>query len=150
ARNGGTFGVIKFEDFSDTIEMRLFGKQLLELGKYGVPGTPVKVTCAFRKRYNSEEINLNITNIELLEDFKGHVVSGITIKATVEQANDQLRQLLADHQKSSTTAMGSLNLRLFDPAINRSVLLQSGMRIPVNRKLLRLLDDLDLEYNIEK
>ena len=150
ARNGGTFGIIKFEDFTDTTEMRLFGKQLLEFGKYGVPGTPVKVTCAFRKRYNSEEINLNITNIELLEDFKGHVVSGITIKATVEQVNDQLRQLLIDHRKSSTTALGSLNLRLFDPSINRSVLLQSGMRIPVNRKLLRLLDDLDIEYNIEK
>lgn len=150
ARNGGTFGVIKFEDYSDTTEMRLFGKQLLELGKYGVPGTAVKVTCAFRKRYNSDEISLNIENMELLEDLKDTLVRGITIKASIEQINDSLKELLLEHRQSSTRSMGSLSLRVYDASINRSVLMHSGMRLPVNRKLLNMLDDMELEYSVEK
>lgn len=149
SKNGSQYGIIKFEDYSDSMEMRLFGRQLMDFGKFGVVGTPVMVKAKCQKRYNSDEVVLNIESITLLEDFKGRLVNGITINAAVAQIDEDFQKMLLDHKKSSTQHLGSLNLRIYDPAINRSVLMQSGMRIPINRKLVEQLDGLDIDYTVE-
>lgn len=149
SKNGSQYGIIKFEDYSDSMEMRLFGRQLMDFGKFGVVGTPVMVKAKCQKRYNSDEVVLNIEHITLLEDYKGRLVNGITINAAVTQVDEDFQKMLLDHKKSSTQHLGSLNLRIYDPAINRSVLMQSGMRIPINRKLVEQLDGLELDYTVE-
>ncbi|MCM1452442.1 MAG: DNA polymerase III subunit alpha [Clostridium sp.] len=150
SRNGSNFGIIKFEDYTDSIEMRLFGKQLLQFGQFGVPGTAVMVLAQYQKRYNSEEISLNIKEISLLEDYKGRLVGGITVNARIDQVNDALKNILIDHKNSSKKSLGSLNLRIFDPAINRTVNLRSSQLIPVNRDLVDILEKLEIDFSVDK
>ncbi len=149
SRNGNAFGVMKIEDFNASIEMRLFGRNKLEYEKFGVTGTPVMVFAKFEKRYNSEEISLNLQSIRLLEDYKGKLINGITVTVNVDQVSKELQEILLEHAESTKNNLGAFNLRLVDPAIQRVVNLQSGTRIPINRKLTDLLDSLNLEYKIE-
>lgn len=148
SKNGMPFGVIKFEDYTSSIEMRLFGKQKLELEKFGVPGTPVMVIAKCQKRYNSEEVNLNIVDIKYLEDVKGQLVNGITVNVRLDQVSSELKEILLEHKASTDKNLGSFNLCLVDPAISRSVTLASGQRMPINRKLVDILDSLDIDYRI--
>jgi len=148
SRNGNKFGIMKIEDYTGSHEIRLFGKNFLEYGNYGRPGTPVLVTCTYEKRRFSDEIDCNITNIRLLEDVKGKLITGITIKATPEEMNKQLATLLAEHTQSEKDATGSLDFSIFDPKIKRAITLHSATRIPINRKLVGILDSLEIEYDI--
>ena len=149
SRSGSTFGVMKLEDYTDSMELRLFGKQKIEFEHYAVPGTPLLVFAKCQKRYNSEEVMLNISEIRLLEDYKGKAVTAINIKPTVEQVNEDLRRVLQSCKKTTNSTVCSLNLVIYDPSINRSVKLQSSQRLPVSRKLLNQLDDLQIEFSID-
>ncbi len=148
SRNGNQFAILKLEDYTGSHEIRLFGKNVFEFGKYGVPGTPILVTCAYEKRRFGEEIDCNVVNIRLLDDLKGQLITGITIKATPEDLNKQLSTLLTEHSQSDKNNLGSLDFNLFDPKIKRSVMLTTPVRIPVNRKLLSILDSLEIDYTI--
>ncbi len=148
SKNGMPFGIIRIEDYTSSIEMRLFSKTKLECEKYGVPGTPVMVFAKCQKRYGGEEISLNVENIRYLEDFKGKLIKGITINLRLDQVSQELKDILLEHKDSSNQNLGSLNLCLADPLIHRSVTLASGVRIPVNRKLIELLDSMDIDYKV--
>ncbi len=148
SRNGNRFGILKLEDFTGSHEIRLFGKNFLEYGNYGRPGTPILVTCAYEKRRFGEEIDCNVTGIRLLEDVKGKLITGITIKATPEEMDKQLATLLAELSQSGKDATGDLEFSIFDPKIKRAITLRSAIRIPINRKLVGILDSLEMEYII--
>lgn len=150
ARNGGNFGIMKIEDYSGSTEIRLFGQNYIDFANYGKPGTPILVTGKFTRRFRTSNVEFSLTNIRLLEDVRGHLLKGVTISLSKEQANEQLRDLLDEQMKTSTTDKGQLNFRIYDPEINRSVLLSSSMKIPLNRRLVTMLDDMELEYTIER
>lgn len=150
ARNGGNFGIMKIEDYTGSTEIRLFGQNYIDFANYGKPGTPIIVTGKFARRFRTSDIEFSLTGIRLLEDVRGHLVKGVTISLSKNQANEQLRALIDEQIKSSTNDRGQLNFRIYDPDINRSVLLSSGLKIPVNRRLVNMLDDMELEYSIER
>lgn len=149
SKNGSQFGVIKFEDYSDSMEMRLFGKQLMNLRQFTEIGLPVMVYVRCAKRYNSEEVMLNIENIRLLDDLKGGVIESLTISATVGQMNNTLKKLLTEQMSASKENLCPFNFRISDSSINRMVQLQSNRKIPVTRKFLEQLVDMNIDYHIE-
>jgi DNA polymerase-3 subunit alpha len=138
------------EDATGSTELMLFGKDFIEFAKYGQPGTPIMVTGRFAKRYNSSELRFNITNIKLLEEIKGTVISGITIKVTKDILNDTFNSMLREHINSTNSDLGTLNFSIFDPEINRSIYMRSAVRIPVNRTLINMLNDMNIEYDVER
>lgn len=148
SRNGNQFAILKLEDYTGSHELRLFGKNVFEFGKYGVPGTPILVSCAYEKRRFNDEIDCNVVNIRLLDDVKGKLVTGITIKATPEEMTKQLATLLTEHAQTEKSSLGSLEFNIFDPKIKRSITLNTPLRIPITRKLINLLDSLEIEYKI--
>jgi len=145
---GGNFGVMKIEDFTGSTEIVLFGKQYIEFSKFGEVGTPLLVTGRWMKRYNSEELRFNVTNIQLLEDIKGKLINGITIKTDTAGNKEVLGSVLMENIKNATRDGGILNFRIFDGDINRSVSLTSEYKINVDKKLLQSLDELEVDYEI--
>ena len=57
---------------------------------------------------------------------------------------------MRDHSVSTDKDLGELRLRIYDSKMNRAVTLNSGLRIPVNRALINMLNDLDIEFTILK
>ncbi|MGM9870254.1 MAG: DNA polymerase III subunit alpha [Muribaculaceae bacterium] len=149
SRNGNQFAILKLEDYTGSHELRLFGKNMFEFGKYGIPGTPIIVTCAYEKRRFGEEIDCNVVNIRLLDDVKGMLIDGITIKATPEEMSEQLATLIKELNQTSKENLGSLNFNIYDPKIKRSISLTSSVKVPVTRKLVNILDSLEIEYKIQ-
>ena len=150
SRKGGNFGILKVEDYSGSSEFFLFGQQFIDFGRYGQPGTPILITGKFQKRFKSEELKFNITNIKLLQDVKGQLLSGITINLNKEAINPNLMELLSEHIKSTTEDHRALSFNIYDPEINRSVKLASALTIPLNRNLINLLDSMEINFTIER
>lgn len=130
-------------------EVRLFKNQLIDFGKYGQVGLPIVVTAEFKKRF-SGEVSMAVVNIQLLDDVKDSLIIGVTLNLTLDQVNSQLIDLLKEHKDSSNSDLGSLNICIFDPEINRSVSMQSGAKLPLNRKFMDILNDLNIDFTINK
>ena len=148
-QSGTRMGKFHIEDYTSSTEVVAFGKQLLELAQYGQDGLAVSVRGAFKKRPNGE-IKFNITSMQLLDDIKGKLIKGITIKLATDSLNPQLQSLLKEKSEKSETATGVLNFRLFEPTLNRSITATSNRRISIDRKLIESLKQFeDVEFNIE-
>ncbi len=150
ARSGGNFGIMKVEDYTGSTEIRLFGQNYIDFANYGKPGTPILVTGKYARRFRTSDVEFTLTSIRLLEEMRGQMIKGVTITVPTDRANEQLFELIDEQIKSSTNDKGNLNIMLYDTDINRSLLLSSGLKIPLNRRLVSMLDDLNLEYIIEK
>jgi DNA polymerase-3 subunit alpha len=148
-RKGGTFGIMKIEDETGTTELRLFGENVFTFGRYGIPMTPVLVTCKWRRRYQNSELSFDVVNIRPLTELKGKLIKGITISLTPDVARSEVLDLIKDQINSSKDDLGSLYLRIFDPEINRSIKLTASKRIPINRNLIKLLQDMNIEFSVD-
>ena len=140
SQRGGNFGIMKIEDYSATTELRLFGQQYIDFNKFGEIGTPIIVTGRWQKRFNSSELRFNITNIRLLEEVKGQMVSGLTISTDMSSMTDSL--------KNTTSGGVNLNFKVFDPSINRSVTLNSQYKMDIDRSFLEELENMEVSYDI--
>ncbi len=148
ARSGTRYAILKVEDYTGSMEVRLFNRQMIDYGKYGIPGLPIVITARYQKRHNSDELSMNLMKIQTLDEVAGQLVSDITINLSAAQVTHQLTEMLKEHKDSSKNALGSLNLCIFDPAINRSVSMRSSHRIPINRKLVDMLREMEIEFSI--
>lgn len=147
AKNGGLYGIMKIEDFTGSTELRLFGKDMIDFGNYGIPGTPIYITGKYAKSYKGD-LRFKITHIKLLEEIKGNLIHNITLTIDPATVDDNLGNILADHIKSEPKGNGELFLKVHDSEAQRSILLGSPHRININKKLLTILDEMDVEYSI--
>ena len=158
SKAGKQYGIMRIEDLTGSYDVRLFGENFYKFGQYGIPGTPIVVTCEFRRRFKTSEISLEVKNIQLLDNIKGKLIRGITLTVSSKEADSRLQSLLADHivrhgEKPSTSDApysGSiLSVRLYDPTFNRSVMLTSKHRVNISRKMLEMLDENEIEFSIQ-
>ena len=150
ARNGGNFGILKIQDYTGAAEFMLFGQDYIDFHNYGVPGTPIYIKGTFGRRFQNSDLRFKINSIRLLNDIKGQLVSGITIHVAADKLNEALHGVLVEHARSTTTDMGNLRFRVTDPATSRSVTLDTAVRIPVNKDLVEKLENLEVEFSIER
>ena len=149
SRKGTNFGVMKIEDISGSTEIRLFGDNFYKFGNYGIPGTPVLVTCEYMRRFRTSDISFELKNIQLLDNVKGHLIKGLTLSLTPEETNGPLKDLLKEHLRPADKNAPALNVKIFAPQYNRSVKLTSSLKIDINRQLLEALTDMGIEFSVE-
>ena len=148
--NSGNFGILKIEDYSGSTEMRLFGQDFIDYGKYGVIGTPLLIHGRYGRRFRNSDVRFQITGIKLLEEAKGQLVNGITININADKVTENFHGIINDMIKSSTTNRGDLFLRVRDTELNRSVKLASGVKIPITKNLLDTLDEMEMDYEVKR
>ena len=136
--NSGNFGILKIEDYSGSTEMRLFGQDFIDYGKYGVIGTPLLIHGRYGRRFRNSDVRFQITGIKLLEEAKGQLVNGITININADKVTENFHGIINDMIKSSTTNRGDLFLRV----------LASGVKIPITKNLLDTLDEMEMDYEV--
>ncbi len=151
ARNGGQFGILKIEDYTGSTELRLFGQTYIDFHNYGIAGTPVLVTGQYQRRFANSDLRFNITNIRLLSDVKGKLIRSITIDLPKDKISRHIHDLIVEQVNSGATVdRGELAFRVFDPSINRSLKLSSGVRIPITRALVDALVEEDIQFYINE
>ena len=81
------------------------------------------------------------------------MVNSLTINLMVEECNDDflipISKAIADHSKDNGQSL-ALKFSVYEPEINRSVLLNSSSRINVNRQLIDELKENGISFKIEQ
>lgn len=150
ARNGGSFGILKVQDYTGTAEFMLFGNDYIKFHNFGVVGTPILISGTYGKRFQSSDLRFQIGNIRLLNDIKGSLIRGIALTLDARDVNDAIHGLLSEHITSSKENMGSLAFRIKDSELGRTILLNSPIRIPINKDLMEKLEEMEIEFTVEK
>lgn len=149
SKAGNMYGRLKVEDFSGSVELPLFGQNFIEFHKFGVEGLPLIITGKYQRRFKTSEVEFAVTHIDLLDNVKSQMVNSITIDLDRDQINKAFHDLLTEHIKTYPEGKrGSLSLRVFDPHVNRRIRFNAGVRIPINRPLAEMLQDMNMEFHI--
>lgn len=149
-RKGGTFGILKLEDYTGSTELRLFGQQIFDFGRYGIPGTPIYVKCRYRRRFrDNPELSFDVVDIRPLESVKGQLIKGISIRMQIENAKTSICDILKDFIAKPGDQPGLLTVRLYDPSIDRAITLSSKKRMRIDRKLISTLESLDIDFSVQ-
>ena len=146
SKKGNQFGILKIEDYSGSYEMKLFGQNFIDYGKYGVVGMPIIVRGAYEVRRFGDGIDFNIHSISLLEQLKGKMVQSIRIEfddSDIERIND-IKPLLAENGDSHA----DLIFRVRDVASGHHVDLRSKKRVTITKKLIDSLREMEMEFNV--
>ena len=149
-KTGGTFAIMKIEDYSGSFEIRLFKDKLVNFRNYGVVGTAILARGSYQKRKYNDNVDFNLTNIELLEKVQGTLIHSITITIPAKRLTEEFVKPLKDIQKSSTQNRGDLYFNIHDDSSDKCILLKSRNKIPITLELVKLLKSKKLEFEINK
>lgn len=149
-RTGGNFAIITLEDYTGSTEIRLFGQKYIDFAKYGRGGTPIMVNVRAESRFNKPP-QFEVVRIQLLNDVKGQLISGVTLSIARDDLKPAVTDLIKEQLKASNpdAGKGNISFRIFDPDANRWLRMTSSMKMPMDRKLVNILDSLPLEYRFE-
>lgn len=148
AKNGGSFGILKIEDYTGVHEFMLFGQTFIDFHKYGVTGTPIIISGAFQRRFQNSDVRFNIKNIRLLNDVKGSLVSSILIKLSDKEISPRLRDLLEEHCHENPESGARLSFAVYDSSINRHLTLNASRPVKLDRALINLLEEEEIAYAV--
>ena len=149
-RKGDPMQVVKIEDFTGTSEIILFGRNIYEYGHLCQPGTPVLVTGTYSKGRYGDDVRFRLDSVRLLDDIKGTLIDGITLKVADDDLTPQFSLILNDILDKPAEQQGTLSFSIFSPRYNRKISMRSARRIPLTRATLQALDDCDIEYEVQR
>ena len=97
-KNNKPWGIVTLEDFSGSGELVLFGDDWLNLNGKFIEGAAVYVTGKMAQRFSySDQKELKIGNVELLQSVKDRAIDRITIS------------VITDHKELDETVVEELN-----------------------------------------
>lgn len=80
SKNGNPYAIAKVEDYSGVGSIPLFGETCAKWKNYFAVGTMVYVTGEVQgKRWNPNELELNVGNVQFLGDVKDQLIKSITL-----------------------------------------------------------------------
>ena len=149
-KNNNPWGIITLEDFNGSGELVLFGEDWLNLNGKFIEGAAVYVTGKMASRfYNSDQKELKITNVELLQSVKEKAIDRITISLTTDLLDDQVVTELGEliDESPGTT---KIFFQLHDSMGKNHVLLRSSTKfVDVKSKLIQYIEQAEaLDYKI--
>ena len=149
-KNNNPWGIITLEDFNGSGELVLFGEDWLNQNGKFIEGAAVYVTGKMASRfYNSDQKELKITNVELLQTVKEKAIDRITISLTTDLLNDQVVTELGEliDESPGTT---KIFFQLHDSMGKNHVLLRSSTKfVDVKSKLIQYIEQAEaLDYKI--
>ena len=150
AKTNKPWGIVTIEDFDGSGELALFGEDWLNLNGKFIEGAAIYVTGKMASRfYNSDQKELKITNVELLQSVKERAIDRITISMTADMMDErvvtELGELIAENPGKT-----KLFIQLRDAAGKCHVLLRSKSKtIDVKYSLINFIEQTPaLDYQI--
>ena len=150
AKTNKPWGIVTLEDFEGSGELVLFGDDWLNLNGKFIEGAAVYITGKMVQRFrSSEQKELKVTGVELLQTVKEKSIGRITISLATDMLDDEI---VADLSKIIDDNPGSTELYflLHDSLGKNHVLLHSKRGgVDVRHSLISYIDSHDmLDYKI--
>jgi len=152
AKTNKPWGIVTLEDFEGSGELTLFGDDWLALNGKFIEGAAVYVTGKMQARYrDSDQKELKVANVELLQTVKERAVDRITISLVTDPDKFDDR-IVAELSELISESPGKTKLffQLRDPQGKHHVLLRSkGHDVDVRHTLIDFIESHDmLDYKI--
>lgn len=144
----GSFGIVKIEDLTGSTELRMFGNTFAKFNGFCTEGQQILITGKYQRRYPEEPLSFNITEISLLSERQGKVINGISLEIESDRVEPALASILTESSAHVDGEMGSLEIRVYDNALNRELTLSSPMKIAINKKLIDNLESINIPYHV--
>ncbi|GAB4230978.1 MAG: DNA polymerase III subunit alpha [Ekhidna sp.] len=101
SKKGNPFGQFVLEDFNDNYTFYLFSQDYLKFKPMLEKGWFLYLTGIVQNRWNSEELELKITNIEHLSEVREKMTRGLELKLRLEDVNamivDEIERIAEAH-----------------------------------------------------
>lgn len=152
SRTGGRFGILKLEDYSGSAEIFLNDKAFSQFANFGVPNMAVYVRGTYGQRRDGT-FYFKIEKIGYLNDLRGKLIRGITLKLEKEQINQAVYDLLQEAvntPREENVSVGALSLKMFEPSVGRYLKFDSPLHLPLTRATLEGFEGMDVDFSIEK
>ena len=149
-KNNKPWGIITLEDFAGSGELVLFGDDWLNLNGKFIEGAAVYITGKMAQRFSfSDQKELKVTNVELLQSVKERAIDRITISLNTDLLNDEIVTELGEII-SSSPGKTKLFFLLHDTSGKRHVLLQSSSKsVDIRSSLIQYIEQTGaLDYKI--
>jgi len=149
-KNNKPWGIITLEDFEGSGELMLFGDDWLNLNGKFIEGAAVYITGKMAPRFSySEQKELKVTNVELLQSVKERAIDRITISLNTDLLNDEVVTELGEII-SASPGKTKLFFLLHDTSGKRHVLLQSSSKhVDIKSSLIQYIEQTGaLDYKI--
>lgn len=101
-KTGNYYGRLHLEDFSDSYEFVLFGKDFENYRKFFFKGYNLLIRGKFEQdRFRPDEVRFNIRTIQMLSDVRDELIKQITIALPIEDINSEtiteIQNMAKDH-----------------------------------------------------
>jgi len=150
-KNGKPFGSLTIEDYTDSYKIVMFGNQYLDYKKFFTKGYYLALKGKVQHRFNNEnnELEFNISQIEMLSEIKEKAFNALAIKIPVEYVNDELIeevQHLAEEHKGNAM----LKFLIYEPSTKIWIQMFSRThRVKITKDLIKKLESKpEIEYKI--
>ncbi len=127
SKNGSPFGIFTVEDFTGSIDLRLFSEKFLKLKHFIVQGGFVLVKARIEGRYNdNSNLFVNVREFILLNEAMDKMVKKLSIVVDISLLNDDF---IEGVYRIATENRGNCKLyfQLVEPENNKRLYLRSGM-----------------------
>lgn len=147
SKRGTDFSVIEIEDFTGKAEIALFGRNHQQHKDKFIIGEAVMVKINYTQgRFDPTRADMNIDEVIPLESVKGKLANSITVFMDLNFKNpDFFAQLKTLEDKSRP---GEFFMELIDLETRQTLKVHSKHKIPINRQLVNLLEECELNFNI--
>jgi DNA polymerase-3 subunit alpha len=145
---GTPYGVLKMEDFSGNMELRLFGKNFQTFQPYGIKGTAVRVTGVVEEqRFRAGSYDIRIGSVDYLDSLKSQVANAIEISISDSHLVGDLGPLFKERTPENPR-LGTLFVKFTDTELSQTVTFKSKVKVDISRQLLRNLSELGVDYRV--
>jgi DNA polymerase-3 subunit alpha len=151
SKNGNQFGKITIEDYSDSWEMALFGKDFENYRKFCFDGYSLIIKGKVQpKSYNPAELEFKIKTINMLSDVKEEMIKMVNITLPIHEITDNLVDELKKQVESNKGKI-VLKFRVIDPESKISIdLFSRTMKVNLSPKFLNYLKSNEFEFRVRE
>jgi len=150
-KKGAKFCNFTLEDYDGSMEIFLFGSDYIDFGNYvEIVGNMVFITGKYQQRpYNKDEYEFKITSIELLEELKDKLTSGIRLSFELSQVDenfiDNVVAVIENHPGKHNVSM-----EIIDRAeMFKLDFYSKSKRVDVSQEFIdELTDSCDVQYKL--
>ncbi|PPK88697.1 DNA polymerase III alpha subunit [Neolewinella xylanilytica] len=96
SKNGNGWGIFELSDFDETIEFKLFGEDYEKYKHVLNQGKAVFVKASYRPKWNSEEVEISVNEVKLLEGLGREMTDAIILKLPLSDISPELVRSLDD------------------------------------------------------
>ena len=147
SKKGNPYGIVKIEDYSGSGELPFWGDDWAKFQGYLYEGTFVYIHAKCQpKLYKKDELELKVSNIELLPDVKDTIIEKIVVEIPLLELNSLLITEIEDQIKENH-GNAELFFKITDGKMSLD-LRSKCYKVNVGNQLLSFLEEKSLNYSI--